>query len=107
MTEVTSYKSSPMPLVTAYYKQLSEIMESITRKHNRTNKNFSRAIQHLMKRYNQMSRHYGTDIYIQARRNHQHYNFISTSNPSFPLATDALVSLLFQRDFFSLTVGLG
>ncbi|KAI5465090.1 hypothetical protein BGZ63DRAFT_379308 [Mariannaea sp. PMI_226] len=90
MTEVTAYKSSPMPLEPVHYRQLSKIMESIARKRNRTNENFSRAIQRLMKRCSQVSRRYGADVYIQARRNHRHYEFISTNDPSFPLAADAL-----------------
>ncbi|KAH8652842.1 hypothetical protein BGZ61DRAFT_321730, partial [Ilyonectria robusta] len=51
---------------------------------DRTNENFSRATQRLMRRCNQLSDRYNADVYIVVRRNHRHYDYNSTNDPLFP-----------------------
>ncbi|KAH6876710.1 hypothetical protein B0T10DRAFT_372279, partial [Thelonectria olida] len=59
----------------------SSIMESPMKRRDRTNENFSRAMQRLMRRCNQVSRRYGADVYIQVRQNRRYSDFISTDDP--------------------------
>ncbi|KAH6883601.1 hypothetical protein B0T10DRAFT_463520 [Thelonectria olida] len=54
------------------------------KKRDRGNENFARATQRLMKRCNQMSRRYETDVYVVLRRKNRHYDYNSTTDPSFP-----------------------
>ncbi|KAH7115721.1 hypothetical protein EDB81DRAFT_919670, partial [Dactylonectria macrodidyma] len=59
-------------------------LPSSTQKRDRTNENFSRATQRLMRRCNQLSDRYNADVYIVVRRNHRHYDYNSTNDPLFP-----------------------
>ncbi|KAH7118382.1 hypothetical protein EDB81DRAFT_667942, partial [Dactylonectria macrodidyma] len=51
---------------------------------DRATENFTRAVQRLMRRCDQLSNRYGADFYIVVRQNHQHYDYNSSNDPSFP-----------------------
>lgn len=61
-------------------------------KRDRSSENFARAMRRYMRRGDQMSRRYDTDVYILIRRNRCHYDYNSTKDPLFPPRLCDLVS---------------
>ncbi|KAH7146952.1 hypothetical protein B0J13DRAFT_318784 [Dactylonectria estremocensis] len=55
-----------------------------SKKRDRTKENFTRAVQRLMRRCDQLSGRYGADFYIMVRQYRQHYDYNSSKDPSFP-----------------------
>ena len=93
------------PPVMHPYPQLQHIVEPWWAQHrqrDRTNNNFTRATNRLIKRCHLKSRRYDTEAYLLVRRNSRHYEYNSVKDPSFPpqfsdfvsVCTDYLVSLL-------------
>ncbi|KAH7137613.1 hypothetical protein EDB81DRAFT_656308 [Dactylonectria macrodidyma] len=79
-------------------------LPSSTQKRDRTNENFSRATQRLMRRCDQLSDRYNADVYIVVRRNHRHYDYNSTNDPLFPTPLIDIVRKPIPGTYCSLTL---
>ena len=58
---------------------------------DRTTENFSKAASCLMRRCDQISRHYNARVYVQMCRQQKYYDYKSTDENSFPKPVDVLV----------------
>ncbi|KAK1973238.1 hypothetical protein LZ30DRAFT_43967 [Colletotrichum cereale] len=56
------------------------------KKRGRTNENFEKVGENIMRRCNEISHRYQTDVYITLRRKHKHYEYSSTNDPSWPIS---------------------
>ncbi|KAK1657060.1 hypothetical protein BDP55DRAFT_686865 [Colletotrichum godetiae] len=56
------------------------------KKRDRTNENFEKVRENIMRRCNEISHRYQTDVYITLRRKHKHYEYSSTDDPSWPIS---------------------
>ncbi|KAH7129675.1 hypothetical protein B0J13DRAFT_563205 [Dactylonectria estremocensis] len=52
-----------------------------------------------MRRCDQLSSRYGADFYVVVRQNHQHYDYNSSKDPSFPTPLIEIVRALTHGTF--------
>ena len=73
--------------------------ESTKKKRDRTNENFRKAVEGIMRRGDKISQGYGADVYILLRRRNRHFEYTSVDKPSWPTSKPEIVSIL---SYFSL-----
>ena len=70
-------------------------MESnVPKKRDRTNENFQRAAENIMRRCDEINRRYQADVYILVRRRNRHYEYKSADDPSWPTPAAEVVGTL-------------
>jgi len=71
---------------------MAEATHKISKKRDRTNENFQRAVKNVMRRCDEINRRYQADVYTLFYRNHRLYEYTSTDQPSWPKPTEEIVS---------------
>jgi len=56
----------------------------ITKKRDRTNENFRRAVENGMRRWDRIGHPYQADVYVMVRRRGQYFEYTSKDSPSWP-----------------------